>query len=107
MRVYWTPVARQRLAEIEKHIARDSPPAARRVARRLLQRSLTLAGKPLLGRKLAQYPSAEIRELLVRPFRLIFRRADDRIEILTVMHYRQLMPSDLAALGDPTDTRSH
>lgn len=107
MKVYWTPLARQRLAEIEAHIASDNPSAARRVVRRLLHRSQILSERPLLGRRLAQFPSADIREFLVRPFRLIFRRNGENIEVLTVMHYRQLMPSDLAALGSSTDSRSH
>jgi plasmid stabilization system protein ParE len=98
MKVFWTPLARQRLAEIEAYIAQDNPQAARRMAARLVQRSRTLENPPLLGKRLAQYPDADIRELLSRPFRLIFRVMPEHIEILTMMHYRQLLPSDLAEL---------
>ena len=97
MRVFWTPLAHRRLGEIEAYIARDSPKVARTVASRLVMRSKSLEHPPLLGRRLAQYPG-DVRELLERPFRVIFRVKRERIEIVTIMHYRQLLPSDLASL---------
>lgn len=100
MKVVWTPLARRRLAEIEAYIATDRPKAAREVAARLVKRSHTLRQPPLTGRRLTQYPNDDIRELLDRPFRLIFRVKAGTIEIITLMHYRQLLPSDLTDLTD-------
>lgn len=99
MRVYWTPGARRRLQEIEAYIAKDSPQAARDMAVRLLRRSMALEAPPLLGRRLTQYADADVRELLERPYRLIYRVRTYHIEILTLMHYRQLLPSDLVDLA--------
>jgi plasmid stabilization system protein ParE len=99
MKVYWTPDASARLREIEAYIAKDSPTAARGVAVRLIRRSRDLEQPPLLGKPLARYAPADVRELLERPYRLIYRVLPERIEIVTVMHYRQLMPSDLADLN--------
>ncbi len=98
MKVLWTPGAKARLREIETHIAKDSPRAARNMATRLIRRSLELEQPPLLGKRLARYAPADVRELLERPYRLIYRVKTTHIEIVTVMHYRQLMPSDLADL---------
>ena len=39
------------------------------------------------------YPNDEIRELLEEPYRIIYRVTEQQIEILTVMHYRQLLPT--------------
>lgn len=100
MRVLWTPDAKARLREIEAYIAKDSPQAARDMAVRLIRRALELEQPPLLGKRLARYAPADVRELLERPYRLIYRVLPERIEIVTVMHYRQLMRSDLADLGD-------
>jgi toxin ParE1/3/4 len=72
MKVLWTPGARRRLQEIEAHIARDSPQAARRVVQNLLRRSLALGEPPLLGRRLEGFAD-DVRELLERPYRLIYR----------------------------------
>lgn len=100
MRVFWTPGARQRLKEIEAYIAKkSSPEIARDVATRLVRRTLTLEQPPLLGSRLMQYANADVRQLLERPYRLIFRVIADRIEIITVLHYHQLLPSDLQDLS--------
>ena len=95
MKVFWTPGARKRLEELEAYIAKDSPQAAREMTVRLIRRSLELEQPPLLGKRLKRYLNADIHELLERPYRLIYRVSQERVEIVTVMHYRQLMPSDL------------
>ena len=40
----------------------------------------------------------DLRELLERPYRIIYRITPERIEILTVMHYRQLLPRQAETL---------
>ena len=84
------------MREITSYIAKDSPAAAKEVAKRLLMYSRTLAeeGPHLLGRRLPEYPEADLLELLKRPYRLIFERTARGVEIVTVMHYRQLLPAD-------------
>jgi toxin ParE1/3/4 len=94
MKVYWTWEARERLLEIHAYISQYSPKAARSVAARLLQRSRKLAVPPITGRRLPEYPDAELREVLERPFRLIYLVKADRIEIVTVKHYRRRLPRD-------------
>jgi toxin ParE1/3/4 len=92
VKVYWTSEARSRLLEIQAYISKDSPVTARKVAERLLRRSLELA-KPLpTGRRLPEYPDDELRELLERPFRIIYRVLPKQIEIVTIKHYRQKLP---------------
>lgn len=92
MKVYWSDEASRRLREITDYIAKDSPNAARSVAALLLRRSRLLAEPPLLGRRLPEYPDADLREILERPYRLIYAVTAQGIEIVTVMHYRQLLP---------------
>jgi toxin ParE1/3/4 len=92
MKVYWTPEARERLLEIQTYISQFSPKAARSVTSRLLQRSRKLASPPITGRRLREYPDTDLREVLERPFRLIYRVRGDRIDVLTVKHFRQRLP---------------
>lgn len=92
MKVYWTLEARARLLEIQTYIARQSPMVARDVTTRILRRSRQLAVLPPLGRRLPEYPSADLRELLERPFRIIYVLKPERIEIVTIKHYRQNLP---------------
>lgn len=98
MRVVWSEEAAQCLRAITRYIAQDSPTAARKVAARLLLRSRQLAEPPLLGRPMREYPDTGLRELLERPYRLIYRVHDTHIEIVTVKHYRQRLPDDAANL---------
>jgi toxin ParE1/3/4 len=94
MKVYWTLEARSRLQEIENYIAQNSPPNARKVICRLVDRTRDLASLPRLGRPVPEYPGSDLHELLERPFRLVYRIANEQVEIVTVMHYRRLLPRD-------------
>ena len=97
--VYWTPEARMRLKEIQDFIiGQDAPQAANRVVTTLLSRTRQLETAPLSGRKISDYPDDELRELLEQPYRIIYRVTEQQLEILTVMHYRQLLPSTMKAL---------
>ncbi|WP_426801125.1 type II toxin-antitoxin system RelE/ParE family toxin [Xanthomonas campestris] len=98
MRVYWTPSAHVRLLEIQAYLKEHSPSMAKAVTVALARRVLELGHSPAMGRALPRYAPAEVRELLERPYRLIYRVTPTQVEILTVLHYRQLMPSDLTDL---------
>lgn len=91
-RVVWTPEAISRLDDIEAHIAIDSPSNAKEMIARLLARTRQLESAALSGREVPEYRRDDIRELLERPYRIIYRFAPERVTILTVMHYRQLLP---------------
>ena len=98
MRVYWTDRAKARLKELESYIAQDSESAAKKVVKRLLIKSNQISLLPYSGRKVPEYGQDDIREMLVKPYRIIYRIRTDRIDVLTVMHYRQLLPSDTKRL---------
>ncbi|HXS72734.1 MAG TPA: type II toxin-antitoxin system RelE/ParE family toxin [Rhodanobacteraceae bacterium] len=100
MKVVWSAEAAQCLRDIVAYIAQDSPAAARKVAAKLLMRSRQLAEPPLLGRCMSEYPDEDLRELLERPYRLIYRVTSDGIEIVTLKHYRQRLPRDPKSLRD-------
>lgn len=91
----WSAEAAEQLREITEYLAERSPQAARRVATGLLKRSRLLAQPPLTGRRLPEFPNTNLRELMERPYRLIYRITDKRIEIVALKHYRQLLPGDL------------
>ncbi len=99
--VYWTPEALARLEDIEVYIAKDAPSVAKDVVARLLTRTRQLETAPLSGRQVPDYQQQDVRELLERPYRIIYRVTAERIEIVTVMHYRQLLPRKSSALQKP------
>ena len=100
MKVVWTDRAKARLRSIRDYIARDSPRVADDVARRLLERSRQLEVLARSGRQVPEYQRDDVRELLERPYRIIYVILSERIDVISVMHYRQLLPDDLQDLGD-------
>jgi len=89
MKVTWTARARTRLAELHDYIAQDSKPRALAMDERILDRAETLLVAPRSGVRLQAFVEDEVRELLERPYRIIYRVSAFGIEILTVKHYRQ------------------
>jgi toxin ParE1/3/4 len=87
--VYWSHKARTRLREIHAYIAKDSPLSATQMVDRLTRRGEHLAAEPRADRRVPEYPEDDLREVLERPYRLIFQVSPGRIDILTIKHYRQ------------------
>ena len=94
MKVHWTDRAKWRLRLINDHIAKEDPEAAKAVIQRLLKRSRQIGEHPYTGRQTPEYQRDDIRELLERPYRIIYCIKDTQIDVIAVMHYRQLLPSD-------------
>ena len=94
MKVHWTDRAKQRLKLIHDHIAKDAPLVAPSVIERLVRRSMQIGEFPHSGREVSEYQREDVREILERPYRI----QRDRIDVITVMHYRQLLPDDLTQL---------
>ena len=94
MKVVWTEQACRQLAEIEVFVAQRSPDAAAKLVERLLDRAEALAGHPDRGRKVPEIPGSNLRELLVRNYRVVYRRTPKAIEILTVFEGHRLLPRE-------------
>ena len=88
----WTDKATAHLLAIYEYIARDSPAYAQRMVDRITRRSEQLAAFPLSGPIVPEYETAEIRELLESPYRIIYRVKTDQIDVLAVVHGAQTLP---------------
>jgi plasmid stabilization system protein ParE len=92
MRIDWTAQALAELEAIKQHIAQDSPQAAQAMVRRLIEccEQLTILprGAPILPR----YGRDDLRMLYEQPYRIVYQIYADRIEIVTLWHYRQSEP---------------
>ena len=95
MRVHWTSEARAQLKAIENYIAGDSVSVARNTIRRLLMRCGQIGDLPYTGRKVPEFERDDLRELLERPYRIVYRIREnqDQVDIVTVWHYRRLLPA--------------
>ncbi len=95
MKVHWTDRAKARLHDIHDHIAKENPKAARQVVEKILRRSWELGELPDIGHEVEGYENTELQEALVRPYRLIYLKKATQVDVITVLHYRQLLPGDL------------
>ena len=92
--VRWSAEALERLDEIHAHIAADAPVVADEMVGRLLARTRMLAELPYSGRRVSDYAQDDLRELLERPYRIIYAVGEGCVEIVTVKHYRQRLPDN-------------
>ncbi|MBI4242892.1 MAG: type II toxin-antitoxin system RelE/ParE family toxin [Planctomycetes bacterium] len=95
MRAHWTNTAIEHLLAIYEYIARDSRVYAQRMVDRLTQRSEQIAGFPLSGRMVLEYEAEDIREMIEKPYRIIYRIKPDQIDVLAVIHCAKLLPEEI------------
>jgi toxin ParE1/3/4 len=92
VRVHWTDDAISHLIGIYDYIARDSPFYAQRMVDRLTRRSQQISDFPRSGRMVPEYEMPDIREVIEKPYRIIYRVKVDQIDILAVIHGARLLP---------------
>ncbi len=95
MKVYWTLNAIKHLTNIYDYIALNSPTYARRMVDRITRRSEQISTQPLSGRKVPEYEGKDIRELIEKPYRIIYRVKQGQIDVLAGIHGAQLLPDEI------------
>ena len=91
-RVIWAAAAYDDLLGIIEYIARDSPANAGKVLKTIKNRAATLHLSPQRGRlvpELQEQGIAQYRELVIAPWRLIYRIADASVLVLSVLDGRR------------------
>lgn len=90
----WSPAARDDLRDIVRFIAQDNPRRAESFAYSLMARTDVLLQHPQLGRSVPEHRDQRIRELIVRPYRIVYRleTGSDLIEIARVWHAARAIP---------------
>ena len=94
-KLIWSPASREDLKEIVRFIARDNPHRAASFAFELMGRTDALQQHPELGRSVPELRNPQIREIIFRPYRIVYRIASERqtIEILRVWHAARGTPA--------------
>ena len=92
MNITWSREAGENLVDIEEFIARDSVERAVRFVDALIDHAETqLAKKPKSGRTVPEIGNSDIRELIYRGYRIVYRLKGDVLEILTVFEGHRLL----------------
>ena len=93
-KVIWSPSARLDLKEIVSYIAEDNAEIAQRFGLSLIDSTKYLALFPEKGRSVPELRTPEIREVIFKPYRIIYRvkEAERVIEIVRVWHAKRGTP---------------
>ncbi len=90
--VIWASVAKDDLARIIEYIAIDNPANALKVLNKLKEKAAYLYHLPKRGQiipELQEYGIYQYRELIVAPWRMMYRVQEDKVYVLAVLDSRQ------------------
>lgn len=93
-KLVWSPAARDDLHDIVVFIARDNPNRAMSFGYELISETDRLQEFPELGRIVPEYRDGNIREIIVRPYRIVDRVDHERglSEIARIWHSARGLP---------------
>ena len=94
MKIIWSPLAIDRVAEIAQFIALDSPNSAQKWVDLIFQVVERLERFPKSGRIVPEIKQDDFREIIHGNYRIIYRLQSESVSILTVRHGRQILPID-------------
>ena len=102
MKVRLTDEAQRQLRAIHAYLAAEATAAlADTIIDRITRRAMQIADLPWAGRQIPEYPMEALREVLLRPYRIVYRIRPREIEIIAVMHYRQQLHADAGGFVAP------
>ena len=90
--VIWASIAENDLARIIEYIGNDSPANTLKILNKLKEKAANLHHSPKRGRiipELQENGIYQYRELMVAPWRLMYRVQEDKVYVLAVLDSRQ------------------
>ena len=102
-RVFWTPQARDDLQTLHDYIAKDSLHYAGVVVDRVIDAMGRISNFPESGRIVPELSRSDVREVLWRSYRIVYRLTADNAQahVLTVFRAERLFPYSLVGAGGP------
>jgi len=90
----WSPQAVEDVESIRDYISRDSPHFGALVAQRVVDAVERLRRLPQSGRIVPEFGTEELREVLWRSYRIVYRTSPTAVEVVTVFHGARLFPDE-------------
>lgn len=96
-RIVWSRAATNDFRSLVKFIARDSSVRAEQFGYKIISRIQVLRDYPQIGRVVPEFQRWNLRELLLEPFRIIYRinNSSKLIEIVRIWHAARDTPQIL------------
>jgi plasmid stabilization system protein ParE len=98
MKIMWTKEGLDRLRDIKRYIAQNNPDRATLFIQKIIDRTEILINNPQIDRIVPEIARPDIRELIFKNYRIVYRTKNDSIEILTVFEGHMLL--NVLELGD-------
>jgi len=92
LKIFWSPLAVERLENIYDFIAKDNISAAQNLIENIFNKVETLSKNAERGRKIPETDREDIRKLFEGEYRIIYRIENKNIFILTIRNFKQLLP---------------
>jgi plasmid stabilization system protein ParE len=93
VKIFWTPLAVERLENIFEFISKEDSIVAGKMIDRIFKKVETLSKYPERGRKVPEANREEIREVFESSYRIIYRVDSKRIYVLSIRNFKQLLPN--------------
>ena len=94
MKIYWSPLAVERLEEIYEYISNDNVSAAQNLIENIFDKVESLADNSERGRIVPESNREDVRELFEGEYRIIYKLESKKLFILTVRNFKQLLPEE-------------
>jgi len=91
-RVIWTEPALADVREIVEFIGKDSRRYALKLADRITTACRSLAKQPQSGGRVPEFDVDSVREIIVRPYRVIYHIRGDGCHVVAVIHGARDLP---------------
>ena len=92
MIVEWSEHAVAELLSIRDYLNGTSPAYAQLVAEKIIRRTEQLVDQPLIGAEVPEYEDETLREVFERPYRIMYRVAEQRILVVAIIHASRQLP---------------
>ncbi|WP_193194212.1 type II toxin-antitoxin system RelE/ParE family toxin [Nostoc sp. MG11] len=76
-----SPKALGDLEIIVRYITQDNPEAVRKIGQHLLEKTKELSQFPFKGQKVSEFDEPDIRQLILKPYRIIYRVEEDKKQV--------------------------
>jgi addiction module RelE/StbE family toxin len=90
--ITWSPQSLRDLEAIRAYISQDSPRYAALVVQRIVASVERLEAFPEPGRLVPELNNPEIREIVVWPYRVVYRHRPGAVQIATVFRSSRQLP---------------
>jgi addiction module RelE/StbE family toxin len=88
-KVRWTSIAVEDLSNMKEKIAEDNVSAAQKMIQTIRKKVERLSHFPESGRIVPEFGSPVLREIIIPPYRVVYRIVGKEVHIIRVWHSKQ------------------